>query len=68
MKRPALIAAGTIASAVLLAGCQRETKTPEPVRPVLSMILEPSRTDGAVAVGVSVALIPNEKSSVSVMM
>jgi membrane fusion protein, multidrug efflux system len=52
MKRRAMIVAGTIASAVLLAGCQQETKAPEPVRPVLSMILEPSRTDGAVAVGV----------------
>jgi RND family efflux transporter MFP subunit len=52
MKRRAMIAAGTIASALLLAGCQQETKAPEPVRPVLSMIVEPSRTDGAVAVGV----------------
>ena len=52
MKRRAMIAAGTIASALLLAGCQQETKAPKPVRPVLSMIVEPSRTDGAVAVGV----------------
>jgi membrane fusion protein, multidrug efflux system len=52
MKRRAMIAAGTIASAVLLAGCQQEAKAPEPVRPVLSMVLEPSRTDGMVAVGV----------------
>jgi membrane fusion protein, multidrug efflux system len=52
MKKRAMIAAGTIASALLLAGCQQETKAPEPVRPVLSMVLEPSRTDGAVAVGV----------------
>jgi membrane fusion protein, multidrug efflux system len=52
MKRRAMIAAGTFASALLLAGCQQETKAPEPVRPVLSMVLEPSSSDGTVAVGV----------------
>ena len=35
-----------------LAGCQQEAKAPEPVRPVLSMVLEPSHSDGTVAVGV----------------
>ena len=41
-----MIAAGTIASALALAGCQQEAKAPEPVRPVLSMVLaaEPHRT------------------------
>jgi len=43
MKRRAMIAAGTLALA--LAGCQPETKAPEPVRPVLSMVLEPSRSN-----------------------
>ena len=52
MKRRAMIAAGMSASALLLAGCQQEAKAPEPVRPVLSMVLEPSRSDGTVAVGV----------------
>jgi membrane fusion protein, multidrug efflux system len=52
MKRRAMIAAGTFASALALAGCQQEAKAPEPVRPVLSMVLEPSRLDGTVAVGV----------------
>ncbi|MFH0298585.1 efflux RND transporter periplasmic adaptor subunit [Bradyrhizobium sp. 31Argb] len=52
MKRCATIAAGTFVSALLLAGCQQEAKAPEPVRPVLSMVLEPSRTDGIVAVGI----------------
>jgi membrane fusion protein, multidrug efflux system len=52
MKRRAMIAAGTLASAIALAGCQQEAKAPEPVRPVLSMVLEPSRLDGTVAVGV----------------
>ena len=46
-----MIAAGTFASALALAGCQQEAKAPEPVRPVLSMVLEPSRMDGIVAVG-----------------
>ena len=52
MKRRAMIAAGTFVSALVLAGCQQDAKAPEPVRPVLSMVLEPSRTDGMVAVGV----------------
>jgi RND family efflux transporter MFP subunit len=52
MMRRAMIAAGTFASALLLAGCQQETKAPEPVRPALSMVLEPRSSDGTVAVGV----------------
>ena len=52
MKKRAMIAAGTFASALALAGCQQEAKAPEPGRPVLSMVLEPSRLDGTVAVGV----------------
>ena len=47
-----MIVAGTFASALLLAGCQQEAKAPEPVRPVLSMVLEPSHSDRTVAVGV----------------
>jgi membrane fusion protein, multidrug efflux system len=52
MKRRITIAAGTFVSALALAGCQPDAKAPEPVRPVLSMVLEPSRPDGIVAVGV----------------
>jgi RND family efflux transporter MFP subunit len=52
MTKRALIAAGTFASALLLVGCEKETKAPEPVRPVLSMVLEPNQLDGAVVVGV----------------
>ena len=52
MKRRAMIATGTLVSALVLAGCQQDAKAPEPVRPVLSMVLEPSHTDGVVAVGV----------------
>jgi RND family efflux transporter MFP subunit len=52
MKRRAMIATSTFVSALVLAGCQQDAKAPEPVRPVLSMVLEPSRTDSTVAVGV----------------
>jgi RND family efflux transporter MFP subunit len=52
MKKRAMIAVGTFVSALVLAGCQQDAKAPEPVRPVLSMVLEPSRPDRAVAVGV----------------
>lgn len=52
MKRRAMIAVGTLASALALAGCQQEAKAPEPVRPVLSMVLEPTSSNGTVAVGV----------------
>lgn len=52
MKRRAMIPAGIVASALALAGCQQETKAPEPVRPVLSMVLEATHSDGTVAVGV----------------
>ena len=52
MKRRALIATGMFVSVLALAGCQQDAKAPEPVRPVLSMVVEPSRLDGTVAVGV----------------
>ncbi len=49
--RPTLVV-GVVASALALAGCEQEPKAAEPVRPVLSMILEPNHADGTVAVGV----------------
>ena len=52
MKRRATIATATFVSALVLAGCQQDTKAPEPVRPVLSMVLEPIRTEGTFTVGV----------------
>jgi membrane fusion protein, multidrug efflux system len=52
MKRRAMVATGTFVSALVQAGCQQEAKAPEPVRPVLSIVLEPSSTDGLAAVGV----------------
>jgi membrane fusion protein, multidrug efflux system len=47
-----MIAAATLASVLVLAGCQQETKTPEPVRPVLSRIIDSGPGEGTVAVGV----------------
>jgi membrane fusion protein, multidrug efflux system len=52
MKGQVTIIAGTVALTLLLVGCQEETNAPEPVRPVLSMLLEPNRGDGTIAVGV----------------
>jgi membrane fusion protein, multidrug efflux system len=40
-----------IASALALAGCKPEAKGPEPVRPVLSTVLQPAIPGGTVAVG-----------------
>ena len=52
MTSRAMIVAGPLACALVLAGCQQETKAPEPVRPVQSVLLEADRADDAVAVGV----------------
>ncbi|RXG85250.1 efflux RND transporter periplasmic adaptor subunit [Bradyrhizobium zhanjiangense] len=52
MKRLVMMIAGTLAAAALLTGCQQETTTPEPVRPVFSMLAKPNSADSTVAVGV----------------
>lgn len=53
MTTRALIAAGALAAALILAGCEKKgMKVPEPVRPVLSMVLEPNQSHGAPIVGV----------------
>ena len=44
MKTRFLVVAGTIASALAMAGCKQEAKAPEPVRPVLSAVLQPAAT------------------------
>jgi RND family efflux transporter MFP subunit len=51
MKTRFLVVAGTIASALAMAGCKQEAKAPEPVRPVLSAVLQPAATDSTMAVG-----------------
>ncbi|WP_407159463.1 efflux RND transporter periplasmic adaptor subunit [Bradyrhizobium sp. STM 3557] len=52
MKIQLTMLAGVAASTLLLAGCQQETQVPEPVRPVLSTLVEPGKGESAVAVGV----------------
>lgn len=52
MKRKIMMIAGTLAAASLLAGCKQETRAPEPIRPVLSMLAEPNSGGSAIAVGV----------------
>jgi len=62
MNKQAIVATAMLASGLALAGCQQETKAPDPVRPVLSTILQSSRSDGTVAVGV---VEPRYKTSVA---
>jgi len=61
MNKCALIGAGALISALLLAGCQQETTAPESVRPVLSMLIEPNHGDGIIAVG---AIEPRYKTDI----
>ena len=51
MRTQIFVIASTIASALAMAGCQQEAMAPEPVRPVLSAVLQPAASDGTVAVG-----------------
>jgi membrane fusion protein, multidrug efflux system len=51
MRTRYFVIASTIASALALAGCKQEAKTPEPVRPVLSTVIEPAASGSTVAVG-----------------
>ena len=51
MKTRFLVVAGSIALALAMAGCKQEAKAPEPVRPVLSAVLQPASTEGTIAVG-----------------
>jgi membrane fusion protein, multidrug efflux system len=50
MTRPILISS-ILALTLVASGCKPETKAPEPVRPVLSTIVEPMRSSSTVAVG-----------------
>jgi membrane fusion protein, multidrug efflux system len=51
MKPRISVVAFGIASALALAGCKQEAKAPEPVRPVLSTVLQPVEPGSTVAVG-----------------
>ena len=51
MRTRFFVVASTIASALAMAGCKQEAKAPEPVRPVLSTVLQPAASGSTVAVG-----------------
>ena len=51
MRTRFLVVASTIASTLAMAGCKQEAKAPEPVRPVLSAVLQPAASGSTVAVG-----------------
>jgi membrane fusion protein, multidrug efflux system len=51
MRTRFFVVAGTIASTLAIAGCKQEAKAPEPVRPVLSTLLQPAASASTVAVG-----------------
>jgi RND family efflux transporter MFP subunit len=51
MRTRFLVVASTIVSALVMAGCKQEAKAPEPVRPVLSTIIEPAASGNAMVVG-----------------
>jgi RND family efflux transporter MFP subunit len=51
MKTRLFVVASTIASALVLTACKPEAKAPEPVRPVLSTVLQPAASGSMVAIG-----------------
>ena len=51
MKTRISVIAFGIASALALAGCKQEAKAPEPVRPVLSTVLQPAAPGSTIAIG-----------------
>jgi membrane fusion protein, multidrug efflux system len=51
MKTNAAMTAGILAVTLVTSGCSQETGTPEPVRPVLTTIVEPTLPGSTVAVG-----------------
>jgi RND family efflux transporter MFP subunit len=61
MTRPILISS-ILALTLVAPGCKPEAKAPEPVRPVLSTVVEPMRSSSAVAVG---AVEPRFKTDLS---
>ena len=47
----AIVIASTFIFALLTAGCKQETETQEPIRPVLSTVVEPTAPGSTAAVG-----------------
>jgi hypothetical protein len=46
-----VVIANAVALVPVTAGCMKETQASEPVRPVLSVVFEPTTSDSIVAVG-----------------
>ncbi len=46
-----ILISGILALTLVVSGCKPEAKAPEPVRPVLSTVVEPMRSNSTVAVG-----------------
>ena len=46
-----ILISSILALALVVSGCKPEAKAPEPVRPVLSTVVEPMRSNSTVAVG-----------------
>jgi membrane fusion protein, multidrug efflux system len=51
MSMRTIITVSTVASTLVTTGCKQETRATEPVRPVLSTVVEATTSDSAVAVG-----------------
>src|ERR1700693_1307266 len=51
MRTRTFVLLAPIVSALAMAGCKQEAKAPEPVRPVLSAVLQPAASGSTVAVG-----------------
>ena len=51
MKRAIVIVAGVFAFALLTAGCKQKTEAQEPVRPVLSTVVQATESNGTTAAG-----------------
>jgi RND family efflux transporter MFP subunit len=51
MNTRAMIVASVLAFSLVIAGCKQESEAPEPVRPVLSTVVEPTPSGSTVAVG-----------------
>jgi RND family efflux transporter MFP subunit len=51
MRRQVFILAGVFVAPLVLAACKPEAKAPEPIRPVLSAVLQPAASGSTVAVG-----------------
>jgi membrane fusion protein, multidrug efflux system len=51
MKSRAILVAQLLASVLMTTGCKQETRVPEPIRPVLSTVVEPTTSGNSVFVG-----------------